>query len=324
MVLGYTFNITQYACTTKYITKGINKMFQLLRIMRDKILSMVSCRSRYRLTIRKLEINSNAGMCRVFGVIANKEVDIEFSFFKAKRPFKSLVQSNPDGWGIGYYEGGVPKVFKEGIEDAGRIENYQFEKVKTVRSKIIISHVRRATKGRKTSMNAHPFEYGGWIFAHNGGVDEECIMGYLKEIYRNARTSETDSEVYFLLIMQSIQERQNILDGIKEAIKIVKSCGSYTGLNFIMSDGESLYAYRDASRQFDHYSLYYLKRTPDRGQPFTYVSEKTGQLLHSKNLLGEEAVLVCSERLTEEDWQEIGIGSLVVINPDLGVEIKTL
>lgn len=263
-------------------------------------------------------------MYRLFGVIANREVGIEFSFFKARTPFKSLVQSNPDGWGIGYYEGGVPKVFKEDIEDVGGIENYRFEKVKTVRSKIIISHVRYATSGRKTSKDAHPFEYGGWIFAHNGGIDEECIMGYLKETYRNTRTSGTDSEVYFLLIMQSIQERQNILDGIKEAIEIVKSCGSYTGLNFIMSDGENLYAYRDASRRFDYYSLYYLKRTPDRGQPFEYISKETRQLLHSKNLLGEEAVLVCSERLTEEGWQEIGIGSLVVINPGLGVEIKTL
>lgn len=42
-------------------------------------------------------------MCRLFGLVANKEVNIEFSFKKADKPFRELGIKNPDGWGKGYY-----------------------------------------------------------------------------------------------------------------------------------------------------------------------------------------------------------------------------
>lgn len=55
-------------------------------------------------------------MCRLFGIIANREVDIEFSFHRADKPFKSFSEDNPDGWGIGYYsKEGEPRVFKQGL-----------------------------------------------------------------------------------------------------------------------------------------------------------------------------------------------------------------
>lgn len=51
-------------------------------------------------------------MCRLLGVIANKPVDLEFSFLKADKPFRELGRTNPDGWGIGWYENGLAKVDK--------------------------------------------------------------------------------------------------------------------------------------------------------------------------------------------------------------------
>ncbi len=39
-------------------------------------------------------------MCRLFGVIANKEVDMDFSFNLADKPFREFAKSNPHGWGI--------------------------------------------------------------------------------------------------------------------------------------------------------------------------------------------------------------------------------
>ncbi len=54
-------------------------------------------------------------MCRLLGVMANKPGDLEFSLLKADTPFRSFWNSNPDGWGIGWYENNEAKIYKEGI-----------------------------------------------------------------------------------------------------------------------------------------------------------------------------------------------------------------
>jgi len=38
-------------------------------------------------------------MCRLFGLTANKPVDVEFSLLEADKPFRNLGEKNPDGWG---------------------------------------------------------------------------------------------------------------------------------------------------------------------------------------------------------------------------------
>jgi len=249
-------------------------------------------------------------MCRLLGIIANKPIDLEFSLER----FKEFASRNPDGWGIGWYEEGKPKIFKEGISalDSNKFPTFS----KEVKSKIIITHVRRGTVGEPSEKNSHPFQYGNWIFAHNGSVDREYLLSQLKEEYKNNLKGETDSEVYFYYLLQYIKESDDIVEGIKKAIdKIIKS--SYTGLNFLLSDGNNLYAFRYPQ----DYSLYKLKRDPSTPEPIEYLSGETEALIKSKSLKGEKAILVCSEKLTKcENWQEIKIGTLLVINNDLKIE----
>lgn len=260
-------------------------------------------------------------MCRLFAVIANEEVGIDFSFNLADTPFKSLSKKNPDGWGIGYYHDGKAQVEKQGLDDVGSLENYDFSKVHHVKSRIIISHVRKATCGDKSSVNAHPFRFKNWIFAHNGGIDKKCSSGYLERYYKEGIKGETDSEVFFLLLVQEIERLENPVEGIKNALRIVYDCGEYTGLNFILSDGYNIYAYRDAARCESYYSLYFLNRDPSH--PFEYLSEDTRQMLLSK-LPGEKAVLICSEKLTKEKWEEIPLKTLLVVNSDLQIKQEKL
>jgi glutamine amidotransferase len=42
-------------------------------------------------------------MCRLFGLYANKAVDVQFSFYEAKESIEKLSSRNPDGWGIAWY-----------------------------------------------------------------------------------------------------------------------------------------------------------------------------------------------------------------------------
>ena len=253
-------------------------------------------------------------MCRLLGVIANKPVDLEFSLER----FKNFANWNPDGWGIGWYEEkGTAEVFKQGLPAVAE-ESMLPILSKEVRSKIIIVHVRKGTQGNPSKKNSHPFKHKDWIFAHNGSVDKNYLWELLNDNHRNAIKGETDSEVYFHWILQCVEEEENVENGIRKAIEyVVKS--SYTGLNFLLSDGKKLYAFRYSSHSENYYTLFELKREPTASGPMELLSKETASLIRSKSLKGEKAILICSEKLTEEEWKSIKLGNLLVINPDLNV-----
>lgn len=258
-------------------------------------------------------------MCRLLGVMANKPVDLEFSLLKADIPFRNFGNSNPDGWGIGWYENNEAKIYKESISAVNE-ESTITTHAKEVKSNIIICHVRRKTKRGSAERNSHPFKYDkNWLFAHNGSVDKDYLYSLLKDTYKSKIIGEADSEVYFHYIMQCIEECGDIINGIKEAI-CKTTQASYSGLNFLLSNGNSLYAFRYAKNSQDYYTLYKLERTSFKRVPDEVKSKETGALLRSKMLTGEKAVLICSEKLTEEKWQEIGNGNLLII--ELGLKTR--
>jgi len=258
-------------------------------------------------------------MCRLLGIIANKPVDLEFSLER----FKEFASWNPDGWGIGWFEGRKSKHFRQGIP-ATADESKLPILSKEVRSRIIIAHVRKGTKGKPSEQNSHPFNYKNWIFAHNGSVNRNYLLSLLTAEYKKELKGETDSEVYFYWILQCINEEKDVAKGIKKAIECVIK-RKHTGLNFLLSDGNHLYAFRYSSDSRSYYTLYKLKRDPSEQRPIEFLSEETKALIQSKSLKGERAVLVCSEKLTEEKWEEIELGKLLIIDSSLKMkEVKIL
>jgi predicted glutamine amidotransferase len=95
----------------------------------------------------------------------------------------------------------------------------------------------------------------------------------------------------------------------------------FTGLNFILTDGTHLYAYRNAAKSPGYYSLFYLRREPRPDGIEELHSAEVQALLRSKALRGEKAVLVCSEKLTNEAWQEIPLGRLLVVSDSLSTDL---
>ena len=252
-------------------------------------------------------------MCRLLGLIANKPVDLEFSLER----FKELAREHPDGWGMGWYEEGEAKVFKQAIsalDPGSKLPQLS----KSVTSRIFICHVRRASCGGAREENSHPFKFDNWIFAHNGTVNRGQLRRKLRGRYAERIAGETDSEVYFRWLLQCIEEEGEVEKGIRVAVEEARK-STNEALNFLLSDGEHLYAFRYGE------SLYKLRREPGELEEFSYTSSETGALLKSKLLRGERAFLVCSERLTEERWEEVEEGSLLRIGGDLGVrEVRVL
>ena len=189
-------------------------------------------------------------MCRLLGMVANQPVDLEFSIER----FKNLARDNPDGWGIGWYEGNRPKIFKQGISALDR--GSELSRVsQSVRSRIIIAHVREGTGAVPAGRNSHPFSHQNWLFAHNGSVNREHLFSLLSKGYRRAVKGETDSEVYFYWLLQNIVGCGNIIFGIDQALKQIMP-RPHAGLNFLLSDGRRLYAFRYSKQSKDYYSLY--------------------------------------------------------------------
>lgn len=258
-------------------------------------------------------------MCRLFGLIANKEVNIEFSFLKADLPFKNLSKENPHGWGIGYYENDIAKIQKQPIP---AIQSKKFQEIsENLNSEVFVSHVRYSTQGEKTLENTHPFKYNNWIFAHNGNIDIRAeLLEELNSKFKNIIRGETDSEVFFYWLLQNIEEQNDIFKGVKKSISFIQSNrgNGTSSLNFILINREKLIALRKAFLRIDNYSLLYLNRIPNEIESIKYQSEETKQLLISKNLSGEKAFLVCSEPLTkEENWKALSNNQLIIVKRNL-------
>lgn len=260
-------------------------------------------------------------MCRLLAVVANQPVDLRFSL---ERFQKAHAQRNPDGWGVGWWEPtGQPRCEKEPSSAAA--SGTYADTIARARAPVFICHVRKATCGANTRANTHPFIHDDWMFAHNGCVSRDALLQRLDARYREALQGETDSEVYFLWILQNVAAAEDPIAGIAMALREVRR-SRYTGLNFLLSDGRDVYAYREAATDQDDYSLFYLERDPGRSPHLAVSSRQTSALLEIKLALGERAVLVCSEPLTrDEEWKALEPGQLLrVSHPELRVTVATV
>jgi hypothetical protein len=135
-------------------------------------------------------------MCRLYAFRSNEPTKVECSLVYAQNAL--LTQSisdlrgeaHPHGWGISWYEDGLPSVEKK---DTAAHQDESFNLMaERVYAKSVIAHVRQATVGEHSLLNTHPFIFGPWTFVHNGtlgGFDQ------LEEIL----IEETDTDLDLLL-----------------------------------------------------------------------------------------------------------------------------
>ncbi len=197
-------------------------------------------------------------MCMLYGFSANKKYNLEPTL---KEFFKKSIY-HPDGWGIGIYEGSNAKVYKE-PEKAVKSPNINdFKKVST---DLCIAHIRKATRGKITYENTHPFtriiNNKQWIFAHNGTI----ISSAFDEMRLDTEGS-TDSEKAFEYIKSTIEQKQTFKTMIKSMENAVEYLAENGKFNMLMSDGEYLFVH-----------------TNTKGTLYLY--EKNGLICFSTNML---------------------------------------
>ena len=149
-------------------------------------------------------------MCRLFGFRSVIQSQVHRSLLSAENALVWQSERHPDGWGVAYYVENVPHVIKSA---STAITDRLFRRVSgIVSSQTVIAHLRKATQGEESMLNSHPFQYGNWIFAHNGDIPNfDEIRGQLvAEIPPELRRfilGDTDSEVIFYLMLGKLAER---------------------------------------------------------------------------------------------------------------------
>jgi len=180
-------------------------------------------------------------MCQLLGMNGNVPTDICFSFegFRARG---GKTDEHVDGWGIAFFEGPGCRVFLDDQASSGStvaelVRNYP------IRSTNVIAHIRKASHGKVSLENTHPFQrelWGRyWIFAHNGEL--ENFNPSLSNIYRPV--GETDSERAFCQILEHLKARfpgkdvpstQQLTAALKDISEKISPHGIF---NFLLSNG---------------------------------------------------------------------------------------
>ena len=149
-------------------------------------------------------------MCRLFGFRSVIQSQVHRSLLDADNALAAQSSQHPDGWGVAFYVDGSPHVTRSS-ETA--LSDQLFHRVSgIVSSETVVAHIRKATTGPRTVLNTHPFQYGRWVFAHNGQVyafEEHAaeIEAHIAPRLKRFILGDTDSERVFYLFLTHLSQR---------------------------------------------------------------------------------------------------------------------
>lgn len=226
----------------------------------------------------------------MFGLVAARPVALKVLLRDAPRSLSTLSREHKDGWGIATHAPDGWTLHKS-TACAAACPRYD-EVASGTEATMLIAHVRQKTVGETALSNTHPFQRGPFVFAHNGTVKDVARVLALASRERAAEvTGDTDSERLFAFVATRIDEAGDVERGVIAAVRELHAMREVGSVNFLFSCGGRLYAHRLGR------SLHVLERHATREQRRT------------------PAVVVASERLTDEAWTELPERTLVVIEP---------
>ena len=219
-------------------------------------------------------------MCRVLGCVSAEPTSIRHELLEAENPMIRQSEHHDSGWGMAVYEraeGNQPALVR--FPEAAH-QDAEFRRATEMRGRIFNAHVRRATLGGLTLANTHPFCLGNYTFGHNG-----TVIAYPRLIEPGVAppAGETDSEAIFNYLMRYF-DPADVPGSLRRAMSAVVARSAFSGLNFLFSDGERLYAYR-----LGIFDLHWLARG--------------------------DRLMVASERVTEEAWHTVQQDVLLTLDP---------
>jgi glutamine amidotransferase len=237
---------------------------------------------------------------------ASVPTDICFSFAGLMRR-GGHTGPHKDGWGIAFYDGKGCRTFHDPAASA-HSPIADFLRGHSIKSEIVISHIRRANRGRVALENTHPFvrEMWGqnWSFAHNGQL--KGIKKLPLSAYRPIGT--TDSEHAFCWMLGKLRERwskppadRKLHEALAELAGEISRHGIF---NLLLSNGRSLYCYRSTNL------VWLTRRAPFRAA--TLLDEDLTVDFAKHTSPSDVVTIVATRPLTkDEEWLPVPKSTLV-------------
>ncbi|PWV58594.1 class II glutamine amidotransferase [Plasticicumulans acidivorans] len=247
-------------------------------------------------------------MCELLGMSANVPTDICFSFTGLMQR-GGRTGPHRDGWGIAFYEGRGARSFHDPqpsceSEIAALVQRY------SIKSRIVISHIRRANRGRVCLENTHPFgrELWGrhWMFAHNGEL--KGIKRRTTEFY--TPIGSTDSEHAFCWLLDNIRRRFPLAPRDPKTLwrfiaGLAEELNALGIFNFLLSDSRYLYAHCSTR-------LAWLTRRAPFGEAHLQDADMTVDFVRETSPNDVVTVIATQPLTVNEVWQVMAPGELVV------------
>ncbi|NOJ68341.1 class II glutamine amidotransferase [Acinetobacter indicus] len=247
-------------------------------------------------------------MCQLLGMNCATPTDITFSF-RGFSQRAGITSDHSDGFGIAFFEDKACRLF---VDNQSAVESPIAELVRNypIKSRNVIAHIRKATQGKITLENSHPFirELWGrhWIFAHNGDLHhfDPALSGHFTPV------GNTDSEQAFCYLLDQMVLKFGFVEPSLEQLfelltEISPKIAEHGTFNFCLSNGQALFSYATTK-------LHWLVRE----YPF-----KPAQLIDidvevdfSQVTTPEDRVaVITTEPLTQnETWQAFSPGEMIL------------
>ncbi|MCH8855687.1 MAG: class II glutamine amidotransferase [Proteobacteria bacterium] len=246
-------------------------------------------------------------MCQLLGMNCNVPTDVMFSFAGfAERGGRT--DHHGDGWGIAFFE---DKGLRHFVDHQSAAESPVAELIRRypIKSRNVISHIRKATQGAVTLENCHPFvrELWGryWVFAHNGD-----LKNYAPRLHGSFHpVGHTDSERAFCWLMQELAKSHATVPPVAELTltlrELVPQIAKHGTFNFLLSNGEALWAH--ASTQ-----LCYVVRQHPFGSATLQDEDLSIDFAQHAAPGDRVAVVVTTPLTSNEAWTPLAPGELKV------------
>jgi predicted glutamine amidotransferase len=226
--------------------------------------------------------------------------------------------TNGDGFGVGWYGApDTPGVFHS-TEPAWNDSNLR-ELAGHISSPLFFTHIRAAIGSAVQQTNCHPFRHNGWLFMHNGYINEfatikrDLILAVDPSLYPEIK-GQADTEVLFYLALTFGLE-DNPPAAVEQAIGLVEAVAGRHGVpnafqgTIATTNGETIWAFRYSS-ETNSRSLFY---TTDVPRLRTLYPER--QLFQE---VSDNARLIVSEPLGDVAgvWNEVPESTYGIVAPD--------
>ena len=243
-------------------------------------------------------------MCQLLGMNCNTPTDIVFSF----TGFATRADEHKDGFGIAFFEGPGVRCF---VDHHSASDSPVAEMVRRypIRSRHVISHIRKATQGRVALENSHPFvrELWGryWVFAHNGD-----LKGFAPRLHGAFRpVGATDSERAFCWLMQELAKAHASVPPIAELsatlAELLPQVAAHGVFNAMLDNGQALWAHCSTH-------LHHIVRQHPFARASLQDEDVTVDFAQQTSPRDRVAVVVTEPLTKDEQWHAFAPGEMRV------------